>query len=79
MHSTNNGIEPGLDTPASGLNEHNIPPHLLPRARAWYARQIADLEEKHGPAWPNVREWLEDYVNAELREHLEKQGVRHAV
>ena len=61
------------------LNEQNIPPHLLPKARAWYARQIADLEQKHGPGWPNVREWLEDYVNAELREHLEKQEVRHGV
>lgn len=79
MHSTFNGSEPGLDAPASGLNEHNIPPHLRPRARAWYARQIAYLEEKHGPAWPDVREWLEDYVNAELCEHLKKQEAGHAI
>ena len=59
------------DAPVSGLNEQNIPPHLLLKARAWYARQIADLEQKHGPGWPNVREWLEDYVNAELREYLQ--------
>ena len=68
-----------LGAPASGLNEQNIPPHLLPKARAWYARQIADLEQKHGPGWPNVRGWLEDYVNAELREHLQKQEVRHGI
>lgn len=32
-----------------------------------------------GPEWWNVREWLEDYVNAELREHLEKVEVQHGL
>ena len=61
------------------IDERNIPLYLLSRARVWYARQIADLEQKHGSAWPNVREWLDDYVNAELREHLQKKEVRHGI
>ncbi|MFZ2388452.1 MAG: hypothetical protein WAW69_11700 [Polaromonas sp.] len=72
-----NDIKSGVSVP--GLNEANIPPHLLPRSRAWYARQIAHLEQVHGPSWPNVREWLEDYVNAELREHLEKVEDRNVL
>ena len=67
------------DTPVSGLNEQNIPSHLLLKARAWYARQIAELEQKHGPSWPNVRVWLQDHVNAELREHLQKHEVQHGI
>ena len=41
-----------LGAPASGLNEQNIPSHLLP---------------------------LEDYLNAELREHLQKHEVQHGI
>ena len=34
---------------------------------------------KHGDKWPEHREWMADYLNEELREHLESKGARHAV
>ena len=67
--TTTNGNTPGIVTPL--LNEQNIPPALLPKARAWFDRQIKHLEAKHGPQWPAHREWLASYLNEELREHLE--------
>jgi len=61
------------------LNESNIPPEHLPKARAWFQRQMDRCAAKHGSNWPEHREWLADYFNEELREHLENKGVRHAV
>ena len=62
-----------------GLNENNIPPEHLPKARAWFQRQMDRCAEKHGDKWPEHREWMADYLNEELREHLESKGARHAV
>lgn len=59
------------------LNEQNIPPDLLPKARAWFDRQMQHLEQKHGAKWPEHRAWLVEYLNEELREHLAKRGVNH--
>lgn len=52
----------------SGLNERDIPPELLPKARAWFAQEMARLEKAHGDKWPEHRDWLAEYVSAELRE-----------
>lgn len=57
----------------------NIPPEHLPKARAWFERQMARCAAKHGDKWAEHREWIADYLNEELREHLEKIGGRHAV
>jgi hypothetical protein len=56
-----------------GLNETNIPADLLPQAREWFAREMARLEKAHGAKWPDHREWLSDYVNAEIAERVEKR------
>lgn len=61
------------------LNEGNIPPEHLPKARAWFQRHMDRCAAKHGSNWPEHREWLADYFNEELREHLESKGVHHAV
>jgi hypothetical protein len=59
---------------AWGLNENNIPPELLPKARAWFQRRMDYYAAKHGTAWADTREWIADYINEELREHLAKKG-----
>jgi hypothetical protein len=62
------------------LIEDGIPPHLLERSRAWFAREVRKLERSHGPHWPAHRDWLIEYLNAELRELVAKAGgARHAV
>ncbi len=55
------------------LDEKPISPELLPKARAWFARQMARCAASHGSRWPEHREWLADYLNAELRQHLAKK------
>lgn len=71
MHSAN-AYPAGQATPL--LNESVIPPELLPKARAWFQRRMDYYAAKHGTAWANTREWIADYINEELREHLAKKG-----
>lgn len=61
------------------LNEAGIPPELLPRARAWFAGQTRLLERLHGPHWPANREWLVDYLQAELRARVADGRAWHAL
>lgn len=61
------------------LDERGIPAALLPQARAWFDRQLVQLEKAHGPHWPANREWLVDYLNAELREFVSKRETRHGL
>jgi len=56
------------------LNESAIPADLLPKARAWFARQMAQCAASHGSRWPDHREWIADYLNAELREHVARKA-----
>jgi hypothetical protein len=56
------------------LVEDSIPPALLPRARAWFTREVRALEKAHGSSWPAVKDWLADYLRAELRELIEQEG-----
>lgn len=55
------------------LDEAGIPAELLSRARAWFTREVRKLEKHHGPHWPAVKDWLADYLRAELRELVEKE------
>lgn len=55
------------------LDESGIPAELLARARAWFGREVRSLERSHGPHWPAVKDWLADYLRAELRELIEKE------
>ena len=77
MQNQQHAVEAGQA--ASLLNESAIPPEHLPKARAWFQRQMDRCAEKHGDKWPEHREWMADYLNEELREHLESKGVHHAV
>lgn len=64
-----------VDTGAGPLEliEDGIPPELLPRARAWFEREVRRLERAHGPYWPAHKDWLVDYLRAELRELVVKE------
>ena len=79
MTNTTHGATPGIVTPVTGLDESNIPPALLPKARAWFTKQLEKLERAHGPSWPKHREWLCDYLNEELREHVTKREKSNAI
>ncbi len=57
------------------LNETNIPLELLSKTRAWFARQLAQLEKAHGDRWPAHRDWLVDYLNAEVKERLKRRSL----
>lgn len=70
-------IKQGKPIFSCGLNESNIPPEYLPKARDWFQRQMERCAEKHGASWPEHREWLADYINEELRQHLESKGGHH--
>lgn len=52
------------------LNEQCIPSELRPQARAWFDKEIARLEKLHGAKWPDHRDWLADYLNAEIMERV---------
>jgi hypothetical protein len=56
------------------LNESAIPADVLPQARAWFGKEMARLEKLHGDKWPDHREWLADYLNAELMERVERRA-----
>ena len=73
MQQQQHAAEAGQATPL--LNESAIPPEHLPKARAWFQRHMDRCADKHGDKWPEHREWMADYLNEELREHLESKGV----
>lgn len=65
-----------LQAPAVELDETGIPAQLRPRARAWFTAQVRSLERTHGPHWAANREWLLDYLRAELSDLVEKELAR---
>lgn len=52
------------------------PANIRARAEGWYARQIKTIAESHGNAWPDHRQWIEDYLREELRQRLHALGWR---
>ncbi|HPW29538.1 MAG TPA: hypothetical protein PLL01_09135 [Rhodoferax sp.] len=60
-------------------NETTVPKYLVSRALKWYDRQITRLKKKHGDQWLDHREWIEDYLNAELVELVDKEVVNHGI
>jgi hypothetical protein len=52
------------------LKEADIPADLLPKVRAWWVKRMQEAERTHGAEWPKHREWLADYMNAEVRDRL---------
>lgn len=53
------------------LDETGIPPELLPQARAWFANQVQIIARQHGWHWPATKDWIADYLRAELRERVQ--------
>lgn len=66
------------------MNGINRPPNpncltneqIRQESEAWFQRQMAILEKVHGKRWPDHRDWLEEYLKAELRERLLACGWR---
>lgn len=61
------------------LDVTNIPEDLRERAKSWYSAQVKRLASLHGDKWPEHREWLEDFLNAEVQELVWKAVQDHAV
>jgi hypothetical protein len=45
-------------------------------AQRWYDSQVATCQRCLGPSWPELEEWVRDYLKAELRERLIARGWR---
>lgn len=54
----------------------HTPEQIRELSKQWYARQIEVLAACHGKDWERNRAWLEDYLQAELRERLLALGWR---
>ncbi len=50
------------------------PAEVRRRANEWFARQLERAAKAHGAAWPEHREWVEDYLKQELRDRLAAIG-----
>lgn len=55
---------------------NQTPEQIRELSEKWYARQLEVLAEVHGRDWERNREWLEDYLKAQLRERLVAIGWR---
>ncbi|WP_423459403.1 hypothetical protein [Ottowia sp. VDI28] len=64
----------------SGITKSNSaqlsPAEIRRRARQWFDRQIEIIALAHGPSWPEHREWIEEYLVAEIRARLLELGWR---
>lgn len=47
---------------------------LLDEARAWFSAEQQAIARAHGARWPEHRDWMRDYLLAEVRERLAAQG-----
>ena len=56
------------------LDESEIPKHMLNRARIWFSAQVKRLETLHGDQWRDHKEWIADYLNAEVKELIVKNS-----
>lgn len=56
--------------------EQLSPDEVRKRAATWYERQLQLAAAAHGNAWPEHREWVEDYLKEELRLRLIARGWR---
>lgn len=55
----------------AGLKEDGIPADLLPKVQRWWDSQMQQIAFAHGASWPEHRDWIVDYLNAEVRERLQ--------
>lgn len=54
----------------------HTPAQIRELSEKWYDRQVEVISMAHGPSWPQHREWIEDYLKAELRDRLIELGWR---
>lgn len=52
------------------VTEPPTPDQVREQSRAWYMRQVEILSMSHGARWPSHKDWIEDYLKAEVRERL---------
>ena len=52
------------------------PAQIREQARAWYDRQIEVIAQAHGPSWPVHKDWIDAYLQEEIRERLLELGWR---
>lgn len=43
-------------------------------AQRWYERELQQAEVTHGARWPEHKEWVDDYLRAELKLRLVARG-----
>lgn len=56
--------------------DQETPAEIRAKADAWFARQCAISERALGDKWPEMREWVEDYLRQEIKERLIARGWR---
>ena len=54
--------------------QQHTPAQIRQLSEQWYARQIEVLKLAHGKDWERKREWLESYLQEELRQRLIARG-----
>lgn len=52
------------------------PAEVKDRAQGWFDRQVAVISKAHGDSWPDHKEWIEEYLKAEIKERLVARGWR---
>ena len=61
---------------AKTIEEARTPGEIRQRARLWYDRQIEIIAKAHRPSWPAHREWIDAYLQEEIRQRLWALGWR---
>jgi hypothetical protein len=64
------------DSLAKTIEEARTSGEIRQSARHWYDRQIEIIAKAHGPSWPAHRDWIDDYLRAEIRQRLWDLGWR---
>jgi len=49
---------------------------ILATARRWYEADLERCARAHGARWPDHCEWVEAYLNEQLRQRLAARGWR---
>ena len=54
--------------------KNHTPAQIRQLSEQWYTRQIEVLKLAYGEDWEHYREWLESYLQEELRQRLIARG-----
>jgi Na+-transporting NADH:ubiquinone oxidoreductase subunit NqrC len=61
---------------AQTISEGLSPAEMRQQAQAWYDRQIEVISKAHGSSWPEHRDWIDAYLQEEIRQRLLDLGWR---